>query len=89
MSKVKTRNVLVSEWGEFNCPPDLVKLHDKAPKRTVEYEFEGETHSRTEPDPTTPGGSAYCARERELLNAISLIFATGTMEVCNIDPEGG
>jgi hypothetical protein len=85
MSKVKTVDFLVSEWGHFRAPPDLMKLWNAAPKRTVEYEFEGENHIRTEPDPTTAKGSAFCARERALLDAISLIFATGTMEVVNVE----
>jgi hypothetical protein len=40
MSKPGTVDVLVSEWGMFDCPADLVELRAKAPKMLVQYENE-------------------------------------------------
>lgn len=84
MSRIKTVDVLVSEWGMFDSPPDLAGLWRAAPKILVDYINEdGEPAQREIVDRTTSKGSAYYAREREVLNAISVIFATGTMDVVN------
>ena len=81
-----TINVLVTDWGEFNCPPDLEKLWDAAPKVVQEYINEdGEPSQRIIPDRTTAAGSAFYAREREILSAVNVIYSTETMEVVNVN----
>lgn len=86
MSKVATVDILSTDWGYFNCPPDLMELWKKAPKIRVEYiDEDGHPNSREIVDQTTAAGSAALARERELLNAINLIFGTGVLDVVNAE----
>lgn len=80
--------LLSTAWGDWPCPPDLIKLRDAAPKRMLFYEsyWECEEGYREVPDESTTAGSAYYARERELVKAIATIEATGNLCVTVRNP---
>lgn len=67
---------LATDWGSFNCPPELLKLSAMAPKITID--------DRQVPDQTTWQGGNYYSIEREILHAINIIHRTGTMKVVNV-----
>lgn len=77
-------DLLVSVWGEWRAPEDLMELFDSSPKITMHYiNDDGEKYSKEMPDQTSVVGSKYYARERELLWAIEIIESSGTMRITN------
>jgi hypothetical protein len=82
--------LLVTNWGSWPCPPDLIKLHDAAPKRMLFYEnYWAWPCCREIPDESTTAGKAYYARERELVKAIDIVEATGNLCVQTVQSTAG
>lgn len=70
-------HTLVTPWGEWSIPEDLLLLEKNAPKIHL---GDGD-NVRLVPYPYTKAGKTYYARERELLRAIDIIESAGIKRV--------
>ena len=83
MASIGKVDLLITDWGQFECPPDLAVLWDLAKKKKATMTFPAphpEIISEV-PDWDHPSGQSYYRREKEILDAVNVIMATGTMVV--------
>jgi len=61
--------MVVTDYGEFPAPSDLIELYEKAPKDFVSRisEEDGTAYLIKVPDASTEAGKAFYRREAELI----------------------
>lgn len=79
---VTAAHMLMTDWGVWPAPSDLVALYDAAPKRAfvvtdLDCALCGQMWTEWRPDVRTEAGRAFYTRERELIRAIDTVCAAG------------
>lgn len=95
MSKISERDkvsILVTDYGDWPCPAELMTLHEKARRAGIEFWRDPWDPGLSDaalcvPSQRTPEGKAYYAREREYVKAIDLIESTGELCVMAREPS--
>ena len=75
---MRTIAVFSTDFCDIDCPPELKKLWEAAPKKKYRVsDWDGGNYWTELPDRKTPSGKAYYDLEKQINEAIGVLWAAG------------